>query len=175
MPKENRCKRRNCQCNRLTSVVIRNIFCRQLIGIGNAAAAEFLRVRIENFDVRAFIRNADLIIFVDCGRKIADRYQVIVAVFRLADKGNYAVVVVVAVNPLEPVPIEINLPKLFIVNVELIQRLRIGLQLRMLFVPFDKVPIKAVVFIPLDKLPELAAHEQKLFAGMRNPVAEETS
>lgn len=58
--------------NRMTGVVPRKILSKQSGRIYDAAAAEFSRVRIENFDVSPAGRHAEPIIVMNFGREIAN-------------------------------------------------------------------------------------------------------
>ena len=107
--------------------------------------------------------------------EVVDADDEVAAILGATDKRNDAVLVVVAVDPLEPIPVKVDLPERLVVDIEFIERLRVGEHLRMHRVLLDEVPVHAVVKVPLDEVPELTAHEEQLLARMCDPVAEETA
>ena len=109
------------------------------------------------------------------GGKVMDADEEIAALLGAPHEGDDAVLIIVAVDPLEAVPVEIDLPECLVVDVEFIQSLGVCEHLRMHRVLLDEMPVKTVVEVPLDELPVLTAHEEQLLAGMCHPVAEEAA
>ena len=110
---------------------------------------------------------------IDLRRKVADNHNEIRRVLRLAQEGDDTVLRIVAVDPLEAVPLEIHLPERLVLAVHTVELPRILQELRMHRILLHEMPVQAVIEVPLDELPELAAHEQELLARMRDPIAEE--
>ena len=40
---------------------------------------------------------------------------------------------------------------------------------------FNEMPIQTVIEVPLDEMAKLTAHKEQFFAGMRHPIAEEST
>ena len=141
----------------------------------HARAAELLGVTVEYLAVFALLRHADAVVMSHLGREVAEDDEEILVIVGLSDEGDDGVLAVVAVDPLEAVPVEVNFPERTVFLVELVQGARVFEHLRVHRVLLDEMPIEAVVVIPLDELRELAAHEEELLARMRHPIAEEAA
>src|SRR5690349_373922 len=83
----------------------------------------------------------------------------------MSDKGENAVVGVVGVNPLETLPIEIDLMQSGLRREQFVQVADQALH-AMMRIMLQKVPIKTARFAPLTALRQLLAHEQKFFPRM---------
>ena len=104
--------------------------------------------------------------------KVADSDNKL-AIIGPADKGQHAVICVVAVNPLKAAPVKVNLPEFFVLHIELVEVLGEFQHLGVHLVLLRQMPVKAGIPLPLNELAELAALEQKLLARMSHPVAKE--
>ena len=113
-------QRRKRQDNGLIAVVPCDVLALQDTVILHAAAAKSRIVRIQNLDVIALCRHADAIVMTHFRRKVADDNNEFATVFRAAKEGNNAVLIVIAVDPLEPIPLEVHLPECLCFRVELI-------------------------------------------------------
>ena len=141
--------------------------------VADVAAAVGGGIGVEDFAVEAGLGDADAIIFADYGREIRDDDQeIFVVVTRAAHETQYAVFGVSAIEPLETLPLEIDLVQS---GLALAERIEIGHQSLHTLVRrvIEKIPIEAGVVIPFFALREFAAHEEKFFSGMRVHVAEE--
>ena len=167
------CHRRNRQHDGLIAVMPLDILRLDLALVLDAAAAEGLVVRVEYLDVAALLRHADAVAMADLRREVADGDEVVGRVLRLADEGDDAVLVVVAVDPLEAIPVEVDLPECLVVAIEFIECAAVLEHLLVHRVLLRQMPVEAVIVIPLDELAELAAHEQQLLAWMCDPIREE--
>ena len=90
--------------------------------------------------------------------EVADNYYE-GTIISLTDEGNHAVVIIVAVDPLETAPIEINLPEGLVFLVELVQVARVFQHLSMHVILLNQMPVKALILVPLNELTKLTAHE----------------
>ena len=104
--------------------------------------------------------------------KVADSDNKL-AIIGPADKGQHAVICVVAVNPLKAAPVKVNLPELLVLHIELVEVLGEFQHLGVHLVLLRQMPVKAGIPLPLNELTELAALEQELLARMSHPVAKE--
>ena len=165
--------RRDGQEDGLIAVMPLDILRLDLALILDTAAAEGLIIRVEHLDVTALLRHADAVIVADLRREVADGDDVVGRVLRLADEGDDAVLVVVAIDPLEAIPVEVDLPERLVVAVELVERAAVLEHLLVHRILLRQMPVEAVIVIPLDELAELTTHEQQLLAWMCDPVREE--
>ena len=141
--------------------------------VDDAAAAIRLFIRVEHLDVCALRRHADAEALMHLGCEVMHTDEEVARIVRAAHERDDAVLIVIAVDPLEPAPVEIHLPKACIFDVKLIERLGIRKHLRMHRVLLHQMPVHTVVEVPLDEMTELTAHKEQLFPRMRDPVAEE--
>ena len=143
--------------------------------IDDAAPAKLLQIGVEHLNVGALRRHADAVAVTYLRGEVMDTDEEIAALFSAPHEGDDTVLIIVAVDPLEAVPVEIDLPESLVIDVELVQCLGVCEHLRMHRVLLDEMPVKTVVEVPLDELPVLTAHEEQLLAGMCHPIAEEAT
>ena len=91
-------------------------------------------------------------------------------VARAPQEGHDALLAVLAVDPLEAGRFEVDLVERRLRPVEAVQVPDEALEPAVVRPLVEEVPVEARVVVPLVRLPELAAHEEKLLAGM--PVHE---
>src|SRR5579859_3630078 len=89
--------------------------------IADAGAAIVSGVGVEDFLVKAAFGDADAVIAADDWRGIQNDDEKIFMISRAADEGDDAVVAVVAINPFETGPFEIDFVKCRLFRVEAIQ------------------------------------------------------
>ena len=123
----------------------------------------------------------------DIGARLGDAYLVAGALHRAevthynnlfpfvvdAAEGDDALLVVVAGNPLEALPVHIVVPQGRVVQVVMVQVPDIGPQLGVLIV-IQQQPVQPLLLVPLNELAELAAHEQQLLARVGHHVTIES-
>ena len=110
----------------------------------------------------------------NCRRKVGDGNDEI-TIISPTNKGNHAVLGIIAINPLKAAPVKVNLPEFLVVYIELIQSLGIGQHLGVHLILFREMPIKAVIPLPLNKLTKFTALEQQLLAWMSHPITKEAT
>ena len=113
------------------------------------------------------------VIPMDLRREITDDHNEVIAVFRLAHKGNDTVIRIVAIDPFKTVPVKIHLPEGLVIIVKSVELPGIFLHLRMHGILLHQMPVQAVIKVPLNELAELTAHEQQFLAWMSHPVGKE--
>src|SRR5260221_6190577 len=133
--------------------------------IADAGAAVVCGVGVENFFVKATGRNADAVIAANDGRGVEDDHEKIIVIAGAADKGDDAVVAVVAVDPFETGPFEIDFVKRGLLREEAIQIRDKSFDAAVQIV-LQEMPVQTVRFRPFTALAEFLAHEKKFFAGM---------
>jgi len=104
---------------------VRAILSGDLLGVeaaevADAGASVVCGVGIEDFLVEAADWDADAVIAADDWRGVQDDDEKIFVISRAADKGDDAVVAVVAINPLETGPFEIDFVESRLLRVEAI-------------------------------------------------------
>ena len=97
--------------------------------------------------------------------KIADKQKGFLRLLRPADEDDHAVLIIAAVDPLEPFRIVVHLVKGRMAQVQVVQRLHIVLRLLMDRI-LRQVPLQGSIFIPLVHLGEILSHKQQLLSGM---------
>ena len=97
--------------------------------------------------------------------KVADEQKGLVRFFGPADKDHHAVLIIAAVDPLEPFRIVVHLVKGRMGAVQMVQGLHIVLGLLMNGI-FQQVPLQGCVFIPLIYLGKILSHKQQLLPRM---------
>lgn len=84
------------------------------------AAVDFC-VTVENFPIPTCVGDAQPIIISDDRCEVAHDYGEVVSIFRFSNIAQYAVVAIVAVDPLETVAIEVELVERLLVAVKSVQ------------------------------------------------------
>src|SRR5687767_10404334 len=138
--------------------------------VAHAAAAVVGRVRVQDLAPVAPVRYADQVILARDRGEVADDEHRAVAVARLADEGQRAVLGIAAVDPLEACVLEVDLVQRAFAGVDAIQighPVHDAAVLRVLEHP----PLQALLVLPFAALRELPAHEKELLARMRPHVA----
>ena len=77
-------------------------------GVAYVGAAVVCGVGVEDFLVEAGARDADDIAFTDDGSGVEDDDDKVVGSFAVSEEGKDAIVAVVAIDPFEAVPVEID-------------------------------------------------------------------
>ena len=144
---------------------------RLYLAVGHAAAAELLPVGGEDLFPGAGERHADAVALLQLGREVDNDHDV-TAVGRDAAEGDGVVAVVVVADPLKAAPVGILLPQLRGGEVEVVERLDVGLHLLVRRI-IEQHPVQPALIGPFGELRELAAHEQHLLARVRGHVAEQ--
>ena len=88
--------------------------------IDDAAPAKLLQIGVEHLDIGTFRRHADAVAVAHLGGKVMNADEEIAALLGAPHEGDDAVFIVVAVDPLEAVPVEIDLPECLALNIELV-------------------------------------------------------
>lgn len=101
----------------------------------------------------------------DDGSSVEDDEKHIVWIFATTQKREDAVVGVVGIQPLKPLPIEIDLMESRLCSEQLIEILDEALDTSV-GVVFQKMPIEAARFTPLPALGKFLTHEEKFLARM---------
>ena len=96
-------------------VLAGNIAC-----VDDAAPAKLLQIGVEHLDIGTFRRHADAVAVAHLGGKVMDADEEIAALLGAPHEGDDAVLIIVAVDPLEAVPVEIDLPECLALNIELV-------------------------------------------------------
>src|SRR5262249_4724714 len=140
--------------------------------VANVGPAISGAIGVEHFFVEAGERNADDVPFADDRSGVENDYDDVIGIAAGAEEGEDAVVAVVAVDPLEAVPVEIDLVEGGFGGDQVIQvanellNASVGAEL-------EKMPVEAAGFTPFVALSEFLAHEEKLLSGMRVLKSEE--
>ena len=99
-----------------------------LVAVALARPAEFQRIGVENLPHLACARHADAVFRLLLRREV-DNGDNIRAVLRDAAEGDDVVAVVLVADPLEAVPVGVLLPELRRFQIEMVERLDVGLHL----------------------------------------------
>jgi len=140
-----------------------------------ALSAVCLVVGVEDAGILPRGRYADAVARPVHRGEVAHHHQS-AALFVPAHEGHGVGLVVVGLNPREALPGEIQLPQLFVLQVEGVGRLEKGLGLPV-FLVGQQVPVQGLLKMPLVPLAELAAHHQQLLprvgehVGVKRPHA----
>ncbi|MNC20764.1 hypothetical protein D3C75_687270 [compost metagenome] len=137
----------------------------------HTGAAKFRILRTEQLFIRPWPRNSDPVHLPLHRLEVDNNQQGINGSFAPADIGDNALAAVVGINPLIPFHLMIKLPERFFVQVELVQRCCICQHTAVALI-IQQQPVKLVLILPLDKLAEFPSHEQELFAGMADVIAQ---
>lgn len=135
----------------------------------DSAAAEPFGVTVEHFFPGPRLRGPDPILPAYHRGEIAHHNGFRIRILSLPDKGNDAVVPVVAADPLKAGPVVIHLPEFRVVQVEMVQCPAVSLQFLMLGI-IQQQPVQLLRIPPFDELAEFPAHEQQLLPGMAHPI-----
>src|SRR5713101_3617503 len=160
-----RTERRKHQSQRLVEAVRGDGLRVDAAKIPNITAAVQLAVAVERFAVPAWLGHADSVTSARHGCEVENHDEEIPPVLPVADHGDDAVLVVVAVDPAEPVGREVALVEGRLRAVLRVQIMNETLERRVGGI-LEQVPVEAQIVVPFAPLPELAAHEQQLLAGM---------
>jgi len=79
--------------------------------VGDAAAAVFRLVCIEDFAIEARFRHADVVVLTGDGSEVAHHDQMLVRVARAPQKTDHRVIRIVEIDPLKTLPIKIDFVK----------------------------------------------------------------
>ena len=88
--------------------------------IDDTTPAKLLQIGVEHLDVGALRRHTDAVAVTHLGGKVMNADEEIAALLGAPHEGDDAVLIVVAVDPLEAVPVEIDLPESLALNVEFV-------------------------------------------------------
>ena len=139
------------------------------LAVFHAAAAELGPVGGEDLFIRAGERHADAVPRLLLRREV-DHNDDIAAVLGDTAEGDDVVAVVLVADPLKAAPVGVLLPELRRLEIEMVERLDIGLHLFVRRV-IEQHPVQPALVGPFGELGELAAHEQHLLARVRGHVA----
>ena len=88
--------------------------------IDDTTPAKLLQIGVEHLDVGPLRRHANAVAMAHLGGKVMDADEEIAALLGAPHEGDDAVLIIVAVDPLEAVPVEIDLPECLALNIELV-------------------------------------------------------
>ncbi len=145
------------------------IVCPLAAVVARVAAAVDLGIAVKDFAVETILRYANAETAVQYGREIADRHHV-AAVFCLTQKGNHAVVGIVALDPLKAIVGEVQLVQGWFAGAEGVE---VGDQALDALVrrKLQQMPLQIVPDVPLAAVAELHPHKQSFLAGVGKHVA----
>jgi hypothetical protein len=129
-------------------------------------------VGVENFFVETGAGDADDVAFANDGSGIEDDDHQVVGTLAAAKEGKNAVFTVVAVNPLEALPLKIDFVKGGFGGEEMVEIGNEFLNAAM-GIPLEQMPVEAASLAPFVSLAKFLAHEEQLLAGVRILIGEQ--
>ena len=114
------CQRWYLQSQRIGPSMKRTLLCSYSAHIAHIASSVSFRIAVEDFLVKQVKGRPDLVILTNHRGKIANNYKHVMPVLTLSDKGDYAMVAVVAVYPLKAIKAKIHLMKGFFLDIYLV-------------------------------------------------------
>src|SRR5712692_2504220 len=169
---EDRCERRQAQVDRIGVAEPGDWLSRNAAEVTGVAAAEGGGIGVQQFAVKTRLGHTHTIVLAHDRGEVGNYHQEIFGVSGAAEERKHARVGIVAVQPLEAVPVEIHLMQGRLSGIELVQG-RYQLLEPAVRLEFEEVPFEAGVVVPFGSLAELAAHKDQLLAGMTVEVAVE--
>src|SRR6202046_3642664 len=150
----------------------RNSLRGHLTGIALIAPTVHRRVAVEDFAIDARRWNTDAIAGAHDGREITYADQFAAAGRRNTHEGDYVLICVVRIDPLETRRLMIRFPQRGLGAIEAIEIANQVLQATMIAL-IEQIPIQARVMIPFAPLAKLAAHEKNFLPRPRPHVTEQ--
>jgi len=165
-------QRRESEGQRIGLIHVRNRIGAESAEVAHVRTAVNGGVAVEYFGVKTRLGDTDEVAFANDGSCVHDDDEEVGRIFTTANERQDAVVGVVRVQPLEPLPVEIDLMERRLGGVERVEvgdetlNAAVGIML-------EKMPIQAVSFAPFVALGKFLPHEKKFFAGMRILIREQ--
>ena len=141
-------------------------------GVAEIAAAVDLGVAVQELDIRTGLGHADDVGLSRYRREVDGYHDEVGGIVRAPDERHHAALEIAAVDPFEAGVVEVHLVQRRLSRQRVIQVTHPVLDANVLGV-LQQMPVEAFVVVPLAPLPELAAHEHELLAGVAVHVAVE--
>ena len=141
------------------------------LGVGHAGAAVDRGVGVEHLHVLPHRRAAKAVVLIGVGAEV-DGADELAAGLVPAQEHHHVVAVVVRHQPLEALPVKVDLPQGALLLVEEVDILDILLELAV-FRILQQLPVQLPLIVPLLLRAQLHAHEAQLLAGVGHGVGVE--